>query len=137
MPSSAFASFGVLLEVQYDGATRLAGIPGLTAMRVPMTLMADIAVPCAEAVWSSSGRAVVTQTTRANAADWEHYSATVETIRAWLAEQNREPIAGLGWTNTGADDVSNVRPASSLAAHWLWDDLSSVGLGKGTFPQLE
>lgn len=50
------------------------------------------------------------------------------------SEQNREAIGGVGWSSTGADDVTNVRPASSVAARWLWDDLKSVGLGTGTFP---
>jgi hypothetical protein len=99
--------------------------------------MADIADSGPEAFWSASGRAVVTRATREYAADREHYSAILETIHSWLAEQNREPIAGLGWTNRGADDMSNVRPASSLAAEWLWSDLQSIGLGSGTRPQLQ
>jgi hypothetical protein len=52
-------------------------------------------------------------------------------------ERNREPSGGLGWTSAGADDMSKVRPASNLAVHWLWDDLKSIGLGDGTFPQVE
>lgn len=70
------------------------------------------------------------------AADAQRASAAIGTIRSWLAEQNREPIGGLGWISTGADDMSNVRPASSVAARWLWNDLQSLGLGSGTFPQL-
>jgi hypothetical protein len=136
MPSSAFAPFGVLLEVQFDGAARLGNIPGLTAIRVPIALMQQIAPSGHEAVWSASGRAVVTQTNRETTADWERHSTTIETIGSWLGEQNREPIGGLGWTNTGADDMSNVRPASSVAADWLCDDLKSLGLCTGTFPQL-
>jgi len=136
MPSSAFAPFGVILEVRYDGAAGRGVAPGLTVMRVPMTLMPQIAPSGPEAVWSASGRAVITQTKREMAADRERHSATLETIRSWLAEQNREPISDLGWTNTGAHDMRNVRPASSVAARWLWDDLKSLGLGIGTFPQL-
>jgi hypothetical protein len=119
MPSSAFSPFGVVLEVQYDGDNGR-GIPVLTVMRVPMELIAEIADSGPEAVWSASGRAVVTPARRKEATDKERHSATRETIRSWLAKRNREPIGGLGWHSTGADDMSNVRPASSVAAHWLW-----------------
>ncbi|TRW79286.1 hypothetical protein FK535_22450 [Mycolicibacterium sp. 018/SC-01/001] len=129
MPSSSFAPFGVVLEISFGDSDRLGGIPGLTAMRVPMELMCSIADFGSEAARSASGRAVARQATRDPAADREHYSATLEAVRAWLAEQNREPISGLGWMNGGADDMSNVRPASSVAAGWLWSDLQSIGLG--------
>lgn len=69
-------------------------------------------------------------------ADEGRTSAVVGTIRSWLAEQNREPLGGLGWTRTGADDMSDVRPASSIAARWLWSHLQRLGLGSGAFPQL-
>ncbi|WP_191089979.1 NACHT domain-containing protein [Nesterenkonia ebinurensis] len=136
MPNSALAPFGVILEMQFDSDSRLGNIPGLTVIRVPMALMPQIAPSGNDTLWSRSRRAVATQTKRERGDEWERHSATVETIRSWLADQNREPIGGLGWSSTGADDMSNVRPASSVAAHWLWDDLESVGLGTGTFPQL-
>ncbi len=136
MPGSAFAPFGVVLELAYDDAARRGTAPGLTAMRVPMALMPQFAPSGPEAVWSASGRAVIIRTRRERAADSERYSLSLETVRSWLAEQNREPIGGLGWTNTVASDMSNVRPASSVAAHWLWNDLQRLGLAAGTFPQL-
>lgn len=135
MPSSVLTPFGVVLELSND-STGLGGTPGLTAVRVPMALMGKVAPSTPESMWSSSGRAVVTPISPSRAADRERHLATLETIRSWLAEQNREPIGDLGWNNTGADDMSNVRPASSVAAHWLWNDLQSLGLGSGTFPQL-
>ncbi|WP_329474980.1 hypothetical protein OG555_25040 [Kribbella sp. NBC_01484] len=135
IPSSAFAPFGVILEVDFTPG-RLGNIPGLTAMRVPMELMPSTAPPGPEATWSVSRRAVITQTERESSADWDRHSATLETIRSWLAEQNREPISGLGWTGSGTDDMSKVRPASTIAAGWLWNDLKGIGLGDGTFPQL-
>lgn len=138
MPASAFAPFGVLLEIQYDdAATRLGSIPGLIAMRVPMPMLAGLVSTDAEATWSTSGRAVVTRSNDEPSANWDRYESTVESICGWLAEQNRELTGGLGWTSTGADDMSKRRPASSLAAHWLWDDLNSIGLAAGTSPQLE
>jgi len=136
MPSSAFMPFGIHLEVRFDGADRPGAIPTLTAMRAPMALMAEIVPSDAEAIWSSSGRAVATHANSDGATDWERHSATLETIRSWLGERNQEPIGGLGWTERIADDMSKVRPASSVAAVWLWDDLKRLGLGTGTFPQL-
>jgi hypothetical protein len=136
MPSSVLAPFGVILEMQFDGGVRLGNIPGLTAMRVPMALMPRLVQSGPNAIWSASRRAVVTQTTSERGDDWERHSETVEKIRSWLSDHNREPIGTLGWTGTGADDMSEARPASSVAAHWLWDDLKSLGLGSGTFPQL-
>ncbi|WP_133163594.1 NACHT domain-containing protein [Mycobacterium kansasii] len=138
MPSTAFAPFGVLLEMRYhDVETTLGNIPTMTAMRVPMALLSDLAADMAEPVWSTSRRAVITSTRHDTATDWNRHSATIESIRLWLAENNYEPIAGLGWTNTGADDMSKPRPASSLAVDWLWDDLTSIGLAKGVPPELK
>ncbi|MCX6399272.1 MAG: hypothetical protein NTX33_04980 [Propionibacteriales bacterium] len=139
MPNSALAPFGVILELrQHEGRLGpLGNRPSLVAMRVPMALMPTIAPTGPEATWSTSGRAVVTAADGDQSADLERHTATLETIRSWLAQQNREPTGSLGWTGTGADDMSNRRPASSIAARWLWDDLKSLGLGTGTFPQLQ
>jgi len=137
MPSSALAPFGVVLEVvRPGGASGFDAVPSLTAMRVPMALMAQVAPSGPEVIWSACGRAVVSPPKRERGSDSERHWATVESIRRWLAAANREPIGGLGWVNTGADDMANVRPASSVAAAWLWDDLKTIGLGDGTFPQL-
>lgn len=136
MPSSAFAPFGVLLEMQFDRGSRLGNIPELTVMRVPLTLMPQIGSIDPGGIWSASRRGVAVLTNHERATNRERHSATVEIIRSWLTRQNRELIGGLGWTITGADDMANVRPASSVAAGWLWDDLKALGLGVGTFPQL-
>ncbi|THV41385.1 hypothetical protein [Glycomyces buryatensis] len=136
MPSSALAPFGVVLEVQFDGPDRLGNVPLLTAMQVPMALIRQFAPPGPEAVWSVSRRAVIAQTSREQSTFWERQTAIRENIRSWLAGQSRESIGSLGWVDTGADDMSNGRPASSLAAGWLSDDLKSLGLGTGGSPQL-
>ena len=136
MPSSALAPFGVRMELRYDGAAGEDSTPGLTTMRVPMALLSQCAPSGPGAVRSASGRAVIGQTGEERATDWERHSATFETVRSWLAEQNREPIGALAVVHTGADDMSKARPASSVAALWLWEDLQRLGLSTGTFPQL-
>lgn len=136
MPGTAYAPFGVLLEFRFDRGARLGDIPGLTLLRVPMSLISNIAPTGGEVIWSATGRAVAVQAHGEQSADWERHSAALETVRSWLAEQNREPIDGPSVVRTGPDDMSNRRPASSVAARWLYDDLKSLGLGTGTFPQL-
>jgi hypothetical protein len=134
MPSSSFAPFGVVLELNYaiDAGSDVG--PTLTAMRMPMALLPQFAPSGADAVWSASGRAAIRRAEREPGR--ERALIMFEAIRAWLAEQDREQIGALRWVETVADDMSNVRPASSLAAGWLWDDLKSLGLGDGAFPQL-
>jgi hypothetical protein len=136
MPSSALAPFGVVLELRHNSSEHGFAPPGLTAVRVPMALMPTLAPSGLDAIWSRSGRAVITQTTEHRDADWQKYSTAVEVIRSWLATQRGDQTTALAWTSTGADDMSETRPASSVAARWLWDDLKGLGLGTGTFPQL-
>jgi hypothetical protein len=138
MPSSALAPFGVSLELQRNDGRHgaLANRPSLTATRVPMPLLQQVASSGSEVIWSTSGRAALRTVESDRALDLERHTATVDFVRSWLAQQNREATGGLGWTSTGADDMSNVRPASSIAARWIWNDLKSIGLGTGTFPQL-
>lgn len=137
MPSSALAPFGVVLHLrlQKDESGRTDwGSAGVTLTRVPMALLPELAPTAPDAVWSTNRRAVIAQTERAD--EEEHISGALERVRAWLTKQNREPMGGLGWSSTIADHMADVRPASGVAADWLWDDLKSIGLGTGTFPQL-
>lgn len=136
MPSSAFAPFGVILELNFDKGVRIGNIPALTVMRVPMTLMPQVAPSGDEVIWSAGGRSVATTTQGKQADDHRRHFATLEMIRSWLAQENRGPSGGLGWSSSGADDMSKVRPVSNVAAQWLWNDLKSLGLGDGTSPQL-
>lgn len=136
MPRSSMAPFGILLEVEFEGAEGIGGMPGLRVIRAPMALMQELAPSGGESIWSVSGRAVINQISRDAAEQSEYFSTTLETIRSWLAAQNREPASGIGWTTTGADDMPEARPVANVAAGWLWDDLKDLGLGNGTFPQV-
>ena len=60
----------------------------------------------------------------------------MEAVSAWLATEGTEALGGYGYSSTAADDMTEKRPASSIAAKWLFDDLKTLGLGEGTFPQL-
>jgi hypothetical protein len=136
MPGSAVAPFGVIAEINFDAAAGPGAAPTMYVVRVPMGLMPQLARTDSSAVWSTSGRAVMTEEKLPEERSAsERYHAVLETVRSWLAEQNREP-GGLSWSNTIVDDMAKVRPASNVAAQWLWSDLKSLGLGDGTFPQL-
>jgi hypothetical protein len=138
MSSSAFAPFGVLLELKFDDdGAKLAGAPpGLTVMRMPTAVMPGLVPDGPDVVWSTNGRAVIKQDHSSPAPDLARHYKTLEIVRAWLAERDIEPLGGLGWMQTGADDMRQARPASNIAAHWLWNDLKDVGLGEGSFPQV-
>lgn len=130
MPRSALQPVGVILELLYQEDGNGERFPGLTVVPVPMSLMGQLAPGGTNAVWSTSGRAVISQISHAQNEDWERHSATLETIANWLAKQDRE-ASPLGWTDKVADDMSTTRPSSSVAADWLASDLESLGLGTG------
>ena len=43
---------------------------------------------------------------------------------------------GPGWSGSIVDGVHHPRPASLIAAKWIWNDLKAFDLADGTFPQL-
>ncbi|WP_423461849.1 NACHT domain-containing protein [Promicromonospora sp. MS192] len=132
MPRSALQPVGVILELSYREDSNDGGrFPGLTVVPVPMPLIGQLAPSGTGAVWSTSGRAVISQIAPEQMDDWERHSGTLETVATWLAQQDREASA-LGWTRSVVDDMSNARPSSNVAANWLASDLRSLGLGTGT-----
>lgn len=139
MPSSVLAPFGVILHLhlQRDDSARTDwGGVGVTLTRLPMALLSELAPTASEATWSSNRRAVIARTSPERTNEEKYFTGVLEHARRWLAMQGREPVGGLGWSSTIADQMSDARPSSTVAAHWLWDDLKSIGLGSGTFPQL-
>lgn len=136
MPGAAFAPFGVVLELQDGGDDQIGNIPNLTVIRAPTALMNNLVTNASDARWSTSGRAVITHIERDSESDFQRYSKILDIIHSWTVTQNHEPIAGLNFMRTSADDMSKTRPASSVAAEWLWEDLEKIGLGEGFSPNL-
>lgn len=138
MPQSTLSPFGIVLELTYNGAPGMGGIPQLNVMQVPMELISKFVPAGSGAIWATSGRAAATlrgdQDVRT---DHEHQLSKLELIHSWLAGRGQEPIRSLTWVDTTADDMSKVRPASNLAADWLFRDLSDIGLGSGGSPILK
>jgi hypothetical protein len=136
LPSAALAPFGVVVELTYGPGWGDDLMPTVTVQRMPMELMPEQASFESQAVWATSRRAVVTQVERESTLEPDRYLLNMNRVRAWLARQNRESLGALGWSSRIADTMGESRPASSVAAGWLWDDLKTLGLGSGTFPQL-
>ncbi|NKY08908.1 NACHT domain-containing protein [Cellulomonas hominis] len=136
MPGSALAPFGAVMELQYRNTAEGDRLPGLTVFRVPMALLPQLAPTRVWSLRSTSGRAAIRQVADEEATDWTRHASALETVRSWLAEQNLEPLGGLGVVHTGTDDMSEPRPASTVAGQWLWEDLERLGLGAGTFRRL-
>jgi hypothetical protein len=133
MPRSGIQPRGVILELSYlEDGIHGGRTPGLTIVPVPMPLMERLAPTGTGVVWSNNKRVVISQMA-GEGNDWERHSSTVEVIVSWLAQQDREASA-LGWSHTIVDNMRNPRPASWVAANWLWEDLKSLGLGNGSFP---
>ncbi|PZT89915.1 MAG: hypothetical protein DI630_31840 [Gordonia sp. (in: high G+C Gram-positive bacteria)] len=136
MRSSALAPFGVLLELRHDDDHSMGRYPSLTVVRVPMDLLKQFVLPDANSVWSTSGRAVISSAQRAQAIPEEFISEIDSRVQAWMGAQGFLLTGGLGWEYMGADHMANARPASEVAANWLWKDLKQLGLGVGTYPRL-
>ncbi len=100
-----------------------------------MPLLTRLAPQGPGTVWSENGRAVITPAPEG--VEHETLVSLMETTLEWLAAQGIEVFGGYSWTSTVARDMSKNRPASDIAARWLHDDLKSLGLSGGTFPQLQ
>lgn len=135
LPRSGLAPFGMILFLADPPEGSAMPSPSLTAARVPMPLLTRLAPQGPGTVWSENGRAVITPAPER--VEHETLGSLMETTLEWLAAQGREVFGGYGWTSTGARDMSKKRPASDIAARWLHDDLKSLGLSGGTFPQLQ
>lgn len=136
MPSSVLQPFGVVLELEYQSDGSGDRTPDLTAVRAPMPLISQLAPSGPGVLWSTTGRAVISQVPNGSHDPWDSHSATGRIITSWLAEQHREPLSALSGTATDADDMVVSRPSASVAARWIWDDLQRLGLGSGMLSQL-
>jgi hypothetical protein len=135
LPSSGLAPFGIVLFLEDPPEGSNMPTPSLTAARIPMPLLPHLAPQGPGTIWSQNGRAVMT--TSPERVEHETLVALMETTIEWLAAQGAEVFGGYGWNSTVATDMSKKRPASDLAAGWLHDDLKTLGLSGGTFPQLQ
>lgn len=108
--------------------------PGVTSAIVPLaTLESASEKATGPLIRSSNGRAIVSLS---------QDSARNESWVGDYIRSMRETRSGLAFSRAGtysdaiADDVGDSRPASKIAARWLFNDLKDLGLAEGTFPQL-
>jgi len=136
MAGTMKAPFGVALTCQAPSDAGPEERPGFTAMRVPMALLEEIAQPDESSIWSSNGRAVISLTETDQFRNYEGYERASAVYRGWLEHEQIPFDGGIGISSFGPTNVREPRPASSVAASWLWRDLEKLHLGSGTFPQL-
>jgi hypothetical protein len=88
----------------------------------------------ANRIISSNGRALVTLSPdRERGESWvEDFVRSRRVARAELAFSRAGNL-----TTSIADEIGHSRPASSIAASWLFSDLKNLDMADGTFPQLE
>lgn len=139
MGTGAEGAVGVIAHLSFhDAGVMGSRTPGVSTVLVPLPILEHAAAQAdAPVCWSTNRRAVVSlggltesrddwvfRFAREKATDDEHTSTS--------------PFAR-GWTisRSVADESNHARPASALAAAWLWSDLQALKLAKGTFPQLE
>lgn len=138
--AGAAGPFGFLLDMAYGNAG-IAGdnSPLLTSIRLPLDLLRE----CTEqdpTLWvSATGRAAIRLIgdSASSHRGPDRYQPLLGRAAEWAA--NRDP--GGFWSpgsigNSIADHMTKARPASDIAAQWIWGDLKRLGLAKGTFPQL-
>jgi hypothetical protein len=138
--AGAAGPFGFLLDMAY-GTAGIAGdnAPLLTAIRLPLELLRDCVEQNSTLLVSSTGRAAIKLIDDSGSRHRgpHRYQPLLDRAAEWAA--NRDP--GSFWNpgsigNSIADHMTNGRPASNIAAQWIWGDLKLLGLAKGTFPQL-
>lgn len=130
--------FGVIGHIHYQESGFAGGqTPIVTKALVPTSLL-DEARKIHHTKSASNGvRSLVTLSTQADPLEeWieEFVYAKDSDLRNARALR---PFSRLGNFSSGiADDSSHTRPASSIAARWLFNDFRAFDMAEGTFPQL-
>ncbi|GAA4160952.1 hypothetical protein GCM10022286_17770 [Gryllotalpicola daejeonensis] len=135
----ADSEFGVIASLSFsDSGTMGRHMPGLSSAIVPAALFERAADEQRDrALFAKRGRALVTVDERGNAGDWVERFLDENARHIATAAESRGPFArGYVHSLSIADQETHERPASLMAAGWLYSDLQKLGLGKGTFPRL-
>lgn len=88
-------------------------------------------------VVSESGRAAISEQAPDDSQGLMWGRRYWDDTRAWMdAHLIESPFRSLH-TGSAVVDLNGDRPASQVAAHWIWDDLKALSLASGTFPRLK
>ncbi len=133
---NACRPFGVIGTVTFDRGSGLAHGPVLSYHEMPMDLFDD-ALDEGDYLLSSNRRAAIQIAESREADTWLRWQAHEDSVASWAVRKNLAgPFRGLGSGST-VIDTSHDRAASSVAAHWVWNDLKRLKLTEGTFPQVK
>jgi hypothetical protein len=135
MAGTARSPFGVALLIADPPAELVHTGNSLSSVRVPLSILEEVAQPTAHSVWGSSKRAVITPVPYDRQAGMELRLRADTLYREWLNGRDATFAGGISLTEFGATNLGEVRPASSVAADWLWNDLRRLGLANGTPPK--
>lgn len=132
-------SFGVLAELAFQTGGIGGRTPVINKMVLPLDVLRDeIASWGADFALSGNERAAVAFASDAAKSDQrfhERSQAVFDRIGPGLGSSG--PFRrGPGWSGSILDGVHHPRPASLIAAKWIWNDLKAFDLAEGTFPQL-
>lgn len=136
MASAVKSPFGVALDIDFDVPPDSHGGPGIWMIRAPMAILKDVAQITAESRWSSNGRAVITPRTREQASERDFWAFADAHYTRWLAGRDAAFESSVNLSAFGSSNVGDARPASAVAADWLWSDLTALGLGTGRRPEI-
>lgn len=130
--------YGVIADLSYGSGRGSDHMPILNWAKVPEELVSEAREKHGDAGISSSlGRAYVTlSTSGAGPERWIADFLRDRLVSARLSRSN--PFSRLGaYGQHLPDETQRNRPASLLASKWMFTDLKSVGMARGTFPQLD
>ena len=132
-------AFGVLAELAFQSGGPRGRMPVINRSVIPLDLMdSEIRGWGTPLIRSTNGRAAVSLATDQLRTDQGFHDRM-----ARLFDDLGPKASGLGafrrgpgWSGSIVDQTHHPRPASLVAAKWIWDDLKKFDLADGTFPQL-
>lgn len=136
MGAGSDGEFGVVGDLSYLSKTAMGGRrPGITTARVPIAQVSEISSRLGpNARVSRNGRALFTRSPDDKSGSWvEDLVRDRPVLRRSAGAFSRSGTL----SSSIADYSSHSRPASELAARWIFDDLKAMGIAQGTFPQLD
>jgi hypothetical protein len=138
MGNGADGPFSVVADLSFDDGWAGSRSPGISATKVSTAALTDVAATAKDPVYvSANGRAAISLSGSGPDGDkWitEYFEKGLSSGGA----QTTNPFArGRSHWRSVANHVTHSRPASLIAASWIFDDLKALKLADGTFPQLD
>lgn len=131
--------FGVLAELSFPVSGALRRGPVVNKMILPLDILSEeIALWGGHFVQSANGRAAVAIGSDADLSDQRFFERSQELFdRVGPRLARSGPFRrGIGWSASVVSELNHPRPASLVAAKWIWSDLKAFKLADGTRPAL-